>query len=311
MRTRLLLASILSVTPLLMGASPATEREAIKAQQGCYQVTFQYEETEAHQDNYTLAPPKKSQVVELIVVDEDNDDHIVLQHVLVTPPRIKHWKQVWRFEHETFDEHAGPNQWTQTTLDDDTKAGTWTQEVRGVADNPRYGCAAAWSLENEVVWTCQTWAPKPRRDKDRDDYNVLDRTNSHRIHDKGWIHEQRNTKIQVDANGITPIVTEVGNNTYDRIDDSACEQAAQWWSKRKTTWDAIQRAWDDTSEQYATYSVIPKRGVFPLWIRLFWLARKPLPERKHAKLQDKASRTIERHLIPSTVEQSEHRETDK
>ena len=294
--------SALIATPFLMGATPSvqTAQQAIKAQQGCYQVTFQYEEIEAHQADYTLAPPKTSQVVELITVDKDQSDHIVLQHILVTPPRIKHWKQIWRFEHGVFDQHSGPDSWNQTHLDSDEKMGTWTQEVRGVADNPRYGCAAAWSLENETVWTCQTWAPKPRRDKDREDYNVLDRTNTHRIHDKGWIHEQRNTKTQVTTNGVTPIVTEVGNNTYERIDDSECEKAALWWSKRKTTWDAIQHSWDDVSGQYERYTVTPQKGFFPLWIRLFWLARKPLPERKHQKLQRKASRTIEAHIVPST-----------
>ena len=87
----------------MMASSPITAQEAIKAQQGCYQVTFQYEEVEAHQPNHSLAAPKQSQVIELITVDEDKPNRIVMQHVLVTPPRIKHWKQVWQFEDGEFD----------------------------------------------------------------------------------------------------------------------------------------------------------------------------------------------------------------
>ncbi len=181
-------------------------------------------------------------------------------------------------------------------LDADDVAGKWTQEVRGVADNPRYGCAAPWMLDDAAFWTCKTWAPKPRRDKDRSDYNVLERTNTHRIHAKGWVHEQKNTKIMVSEQGVKPIVTEVGRNTYDRIMDTNCQKAAEWWAKRKSTWDVVQRAWDESAAQYETYQVHSKQGIMPLWIRLFWLARKPLPEKKHPKLQSRARRTIERHL---------------
>ena len=304
MRTLYETSGLLMISPILMAASLPEHRpaqDAIKSQQGCYQVTFQYEEVEAHQPNYALAAPKQSQVMELITVDEDSPNKIVMQHVLVTPPRIKHWKQIWRFEQGVFDQYAGPDIWKQTNLDDDEVEGTWTQEVRGVADNPRYGCAAPWLMAEEAVWTCETWAPKPRRDKDRADYNVLKRTNTHRIHNGGWVHEQKNTKIMVNKDGVTPIVTEVGRNTYDRINDADCQKAEQWWEKRKSTWNVVQRAWDESSKRHQTYKVHPKQGVFPLWIRLFWLARKPLPEDKHPKLQSRVQRTIDRHLVESSV----------
>lgn len=294
----------LSLAPLLLAATPApvtTAQEAIKAQKGCFEVTFQYEEVEAHQDGYILAPPKTSSVIELVTVEEDQPTRIVLQHILVTPPRIKHWKQIWQFEQPKFDEYTGENQWTERTLTDSDRSNEWTQVVRGVADNPRYGCSAPWSFDDETAWECQTWAAKPRRDKDREDYNVLNRTNTHRILTGGWIHEQRNTKIRVENNEVTPIVTEVGNNTYDRIDESECDEALQWWRERKTTWDAVQGAWDDVSSQYGSYTVNPKRGALPLWIRLFWIARRPLPEHKHSKLRTRATRIIERHTEPVTT----------
>ena len=292
----------LAVFPFIVGAKHpdvTTAQEAIKAQEGCFRVTFQYQEVEGHQPDYTLAEPKKSEVIELVTVEDEQADSIVLQHILVTPPRIKHWKQIWVYEKTEFDVYSGVNQWAVKTLSPEDVAGEWTQIVRGVADNPRYGCSAEWSLEDETAWSCQTWAPKPRRDQDREDYNILDRRNTHRIHTKGWVHEQRNTKIQVDASGVTRIVTEQGNNTYDRIDDSECAEAAEWWAKRKTTWDQVQRAWDDVSAGYSGYTVTPKKGLLPLWLELFWLARRPLPEKKHPKIYGKAARLIDRHVVSS------------
>ena len=295
----------LSSFVLLAANSPQfdTAQDAIKAQEGCFRVTFQYEEIEGHQPQYVLAPPKRSEVIELVTVDEDTADRIVLQHVLVTPPRIKHWKQIWDFERRTFDTYSALNQWTETTLSDDDVAGQWTQEVRGVADNPRYACSAEWTLA-DAEWSCETWAAKPRRDKDRLDYNILKRGNTHRIHADGWVHRQRNTKLMVSDGTAVPIVTEVGNNTYDKVDPAECSAALAWWKKRKTTWDPIQEAWDDVSGRYSTYTVHPKVGVAPLWIRLFWLARRPLPEHRHPKVKDRATRIIERHIVESSPKTS-------
>ena len=149
-----------------------------------------------------------------------------------------------------------------------------------------------------MAWTCETWAPKPRRDKKRDDYTVLRRTNTHRIHDEGWVHEQRNTKLWVDGGESQEVVTEIGNNTYDRIDEAECTKAAQWWERRSPTWDQVQRAWDDVTAPHAHYEVDARRGLFPLWLRLFWVARKAVPEHKQEKIYERAVRELERHIVP-------------
>lgn len=270
--------------------------DAILAQQGCFRVTFQYEELEAHQAGYELKPPTQSEVIELVTVDSASPTSIVLQHVLVTPPRIKHWKQLWRFEATEFDTYIRPDAWTRQRLSAEAVQGEWTQEVRGVADNPRYACSAAWELGDEPSWTCQTWAAKPRRDKDRDDYNILQRQNTHRIHKGGWVHEQRNTKIRLQQGVGTPVVTERGENTYDRIDPAACEDARLWWEKRRETWGAVQSAWDEVSARYETYQLDHGNGVIPLWVRLFWLARRPVAEARHEKIEARATRIIAKHL---------------
>ena len=280
-----------------------TAQEAIQAQTGCFEVTFQYEEVEAHQEGYTLAPPKRSQVFEWVTPAFESDDRIVLQHILVTPPMIKHWRQIWEYEGTSFHVYDGVDQWRRETLTEEQAAGAWVQVVDGVADNPRYGCSAPWQLGESASWTCETWAPKPRRDKDRDDYTVLNRTNTHRILDNGWVHEQRNTKLMVTGDMQTPIVTEKGYNTYIRVDDSECAKAVAWWPRRSSAWMHIQDAWTDVTGQYERFSVDPKRGVFPLWIRLFWLARKNEPPAslgqgitRHSKIYLRAVKILERHV---------------
>jgi len=100
------------------------------------------------------------------------------------------------------------------------------------------------------------------------------------------------------------VVTEVGHNTYDRIDDAQCEKTARWWLKRRATWDQVQRAWNDVSARHPSYEVTAKKGLFPLWIRLFWLARSPVAERKHERIYNRATRILERHLNP--VDSSGH-----
>ena len=279
-------------------AEPSAQ-EAIKAQEGCFEVTFQYEEVEAHQEGYTLAPPKSSTVFEWVTVESESPERIVLQHILVTPPMIKHWRQIWEYEGTSFQVYDGVNQWRQETLSEEEAAGRWVQVVDGVADNPRYGCSAPWQLGDDPHWSCATWAPKPRRDQGREDYTVLQRTNTHRLVENGWVHEQRNTKLLVNEHGETPIVTENGYNTYTRTDAAECAKAASWWPERSANWLAIQRAWTDVTAQYQHFAVEPRKGLFPLWIRLFWIARKPVSERRLERMYGRAYRIIDRHVQPA------------
>ena len=293
------------VSSLQASAPPAADIQSIMAQQGCYKVTFHYQETETLVDGIELQKPKRSEIIEWIAVTEQSDRHVALQHILVTPPRIKHWEQIWTYEKQRYDVHSGANQWTQKELSADRAAEAWVQEVRGVADNPRYACSAKWDHSDGSSWTCQTWAPKPRRDK-KQHYNVLLRTNTHRILDAGWVHEQQNTKLVIEQETVTPIINEYGNNTYERIDDAECAEAAEWWTKRQATWDQIQSAWIDVRAQHQTYSVDTMGGAFPLWIRLFWLARKPLPAKKHARLYNATRKLLSKKVRASTLQSAEY-----
>ena len=300
--------ALLLSSPLHASAPSDLDISAITAQQGCYNVAFNYRETESLVEGTELKEPKVSKIVEWIGVTEQSEKRVVLQHILVTPPRIKHWEQIWTYEKQSYDVHSGPNQWTRKTISPERAAGSWVQEVRGVADNPRYACSAKWDHSDGSSWICQTWAPKPRRDK-KQNYNVLLRTNTHRIHDTGWVHEQQNTKLVLDQAAVTPIINEIGNNTYDRIDDAECAEAAEWWTKRQSTWDQVQAAWTDVSAEHKTYTVDTMSGTFPLWVRLFWLAKNPLPAKKHARLYNATRKLLSKRIAASTLQTAEYDST--
>jgi len=269
---------------------------AIRAQAGCFDVTFDYEEVEAHQQGYTLKPSKTSHALEYVSVEEVSDVRVVLQHILVTPPMIKHWRQVWEYEQPEGLVYTGVNEWTHQRTDD--VAGQWRQTVTGVADNPRYSCIAEWTeVDGFPTWRCTTWAPKPRRDKDRDDYDVLERTNIHQIVAGGWHHDQRNTKLQLTDRGPERVVTEQGNNRYLRTDDVHCAEAATWWDEHRAAWTEIQGAWERAAEHHDTVRLDPRRGLTPLWVDLFWMARRgPTTPTALERLGRRAERVIARHL---------------
>ena len=117
----------------------------------------------------------------------------------------------------------------------------------------------------------------------------------------GWVHEQQNTKLVIDRETVTPIINEHGNNTYEQVDDAECAEAAEWWTKRQATWDQIQSAWIDVRAQHQTYSVDTMGGVFPLWMRLFWLA-KTLPAKEHARLYNATRKLLSKKLGQRTTE---------
>ena len=194
-------------------ANALTPQQAIKSQAGCYEVTFQYKETEALAAGYKLKKPKKSTVIEWIVVEEDQPNVISLQHVLVSgPAMIKHWRQIWRYEATELYHYQGNNTWEQKKYSPEDVQGKWAQLVYNVDDALRYECIANWTNTTEDnSWTCTTGAPLPRREKKRKDYSLLERTNIHRLTTDGWVHEQHNTKVKIENGTKTNISKEKGD----------------------------------------------------------------------------------------------------
>ncbi|MAA80420.1 MAG: hypothetical protein CL916_14285 [Deltaproteobacteria bacterium] len=278
-----------------------TPQEAIKAQLGCFEVTFQYKETEAIQEGYELKKPKKSTVIEWVTLEEDKEDYIVLQHVLVSGlAMIKHWRQVWKYEETTHYKYIGHDTWKKTKTNAEEVSGEWSQIVYNVDDGPRYECSALWNNTDEDFWKCTSDAPLPRREKKRSDYTILDRTNVHRITPEGWVHEQYNTKVKLDGNTRIPIAKEKGYNTYIRIPEENCQKAIDWWPKRKATWLVIQKAWEDIRAENTQLKFRKAVGT-PLWVRLFLLARDRVDSpKREQKVYTKARKVITKFMVQDT-----------
>ena len=113
----------------------------------------------------------------------------------------------------------------------------------------------------------------PRREfSKRSDYNVLDRRNRHIITADGWLHEQDNRKLIVNAQGVTEIAQEKGMDTYRKVDASRCAGARAEWNKTKNVWHVIQDMWAHVE---ADHPVLKLKGTVDgktLWERLFALA---------------------------------------
>ena len=251
-----------------------TSEEAILSMTGCFEVSFQYEEVEALQEGYVLAEPKKSSVIEWVTTTKNVENQISLQHVLVTGPMIRHWRQDWVFEPRELYPYVDVNTWKRELLFPSQVEGHWGQIVTNVDDSPRYGCQARWQEdEGSTFWTCTTFSPIPRRDSKREDYTLLERENTHRIIDNGWVHEQRNVKFSYVDGERQDLVVEQGYNTYMRIDDQACIEAIEWWPSQEVAWEGIIDAWSEIRSGTDTLMLKERYRGIPLWIRLFWTAR--------------------------------------
>ena len=71
---------VISVT-----AKKERDREAILKMAGCFAVDFHFEETIVLHPKYQLHPTHDEWSFEAVIIEEDADDVIRLQHVLETP----------------------------------------------------------------------------------------------------------------------------------------------------------------------------------------------------------------------------------
>lgn len=280
-------------------ALAAPNHEALLAQQGCFHVAFQYADTATLHPDYASPSNKRTEAVEWITVEDESDERVVLQHVLVSgPAMIKHWRQIWEWEGTHTYAYAGDETFVREKVPSDQVQGAWVQEVTNVDDAPRYACSAPWTQEGgRARWACSVDAPLPRREKkNRRNYDILHRTNIHQIEADGWSHIQRNTKVRLEDGKRVPVATEYGHNVYTRIDPTACEAAVDWWPRQRTAWRSIQEAWSHQLDQDAVH-VDEARGLVPLWVKLFVVARKAAKQGwEPEQTRRKADAILSRHV---------------
>lgn len=254
--------------------APTADKQAIRGHCGCFEVTYQFKETDALAPGYQLKAPKRVGGLEWVEVDGEGPNSLNLQHILVVPAgALKHWRQEWVYQPQYLFDFKGDGVWQKRRLSPEEAKGKWVQRVYEVDDSPRYEGLGPWiHTEGKPFWQSEAWSPLPRREfTTRSDYDVLVRHNRQRLTDVGWVHEQDNKKLKVEGTKETPLVLEKGLNTYRRVDDSRCERARVWWQENKGTWHVVQGVWQDLYHRSKRLHLLREKDGTPLWQRLFTL----------------------------------------
>ncbi|MFW6092674.1 MAG: DUF6607 family protein [Pseudomonadota bacterium] len=266
------------------------DRRAILAMAGGWRTTFDFIETIGFTPDYQPAPPYQSWATEYVYVIADEPEFISLQHVLAMrfvdddgnlsePMVVKHWRQDWRYEDATLHVYAGHDRWEEKRLPPEQVAGTWSQSVFQVDDSPRYQAVGRWRHRgSHATWTSdRTWRPLPRREFSvRDDYDALAGTNRVTITPDGWVHEEDNLKVVLDAQGRpdaqTPyLAREAGLNRYQRISGYDFSPADAYWQRTAPFWREVRRAWQqvfDRREAFTLRSRVDGEALFQVMFEL-------------------------------------------
>ena len=239
------------------------DRAAILAMAGDYRVSFDFMEVEVYGDSGTPSMPYRSWGTEQVLVLEDTQEKISLQHLMVMfyiddegveqgPMVVKHWRQDWFYEPERALEFIGESQWRNRAVSDDERQGKWLQVVYQVDDGPRYSMLGKWSHNASFsAWDgAVSWRPLPRRERTiRSDYQATAGTHRITIYPRGWVHTQDNQKVVLqgagELNETTPVVArEWGVSRYDRIVDFDFSAGESYWEKSAAYWSDVRSAWD-------------------------------------------------------------------
>jgi hypothetical protein len=264
------------------------DRRAILAMAGPYRTSFEFLETIGYSLDFERARPYQSWGTEYIYVVEDREDFISLQHIMVMfaagengelqgPFVQKHWRQDWQYQKPELLEYAGNNVWQHQTLDDSAVSGTWAQSVFQVDDSPRYEAIGKWQhYPNFSTWlSSTTWRPLPRRETTvRDDYQVLEGTNRHTILPNGWVQEEENYKVKLDAAGQRSheepyIAKELGVNRYERIIDFDFSAGDAYWQQTQPFWSDVRKVWQEYFAAAPQMTIVEEADGVPLFAVLF------------------------------------------
>ncbi|WP_291132171.1 DUF6607 family protein [Flavobacterium sp. UBA7682] len=230
------------------------DQKAIKSMCGCYEVQFNFTETFSYAKdtaNYKPSKTKHDSGLEWVELVENQENKIVLQHLLIVGATekdiVKHWRQDWLYENTELYSFFKDKTWKYKKFAPNDVKGQWTQKVYQVDDSPRYEGTASWVfVDGKSYWNNTTDAPLPRREHTkRDDYNVLKRRNIHEITSYGWLHEQDNDKIVRDDKGKDFLLAqEKGVDVYTKVDDSKCKAAQDYWKNNQLIWQKVRAKWD-------------------------------------------------------------------
>lgn len=274
MKTLLLIMFCLTLGTVHAQKKKKQDIEAIKAMCGCYDVSFNFAETFAAEEDYEFHKNYHSGALEYVLPVEETKDKIVLQHLLVIGDTmiIKHWRQDWVYENTDFHVFHKDNTWKYDPKTPEAVKGQWTQKVYQVDDSPRYEGSSSWvHVDGRSYWENTADAPLPRREfSKRSDYNVMERRNRHEITDYGWVHEQDNGKVVREGTDKV-IAREKGWNTYTKTEETKCQPAKDWWQEKQAYWNDVRKVWDELFAVKKTLEFEKKIDGMVLFMKLFAL----------------------------------------
>jgi len=174
---------------------------------GCFHVTYRFVENGKYDFEQTLFEGKP--IIEWIakVSSPSTENGTTLQH----------WGVLWN---NTSQQYEAQKHWSEEWVN--KGQGQWRQIVYSPSGARRYTCEGKFRF-NQLRCSALD-APKPMRDKNRKDYDRLDRENTFQLTPVGWVQSEKNIKKQ---NNGTQISNEVGWVEYRRVDEKKCEAAKQ------------------------------------------------------------------------------------
>jgi len=269
------------------------DRRAILAMGGPYRVSFDFLEVVRFDPQLKPDAPYQSWGTEYVFVSEDRPDFIALQHILVMrvqldegkvsePIIVRHWRQEWRYQPDSLLAYEGANTWTRRSLPAGERRGVWVQSVLQVDDSPRYAARGRWEHGDSFsTWLSEeTWRPLPRREFSvRKDYQVLAGTNRHTITANGWVQEENNLKVALDAAGkpraARPyLAREYGVARYERIKDYDFGPGERYFSRTEPFWNEVRAAWRELERRDGGFTLRAQSDQGQLFLPFFEYAEK-------------------------------------
>ncbi len=262
------------------------DRRAILAMAGPYRVSFDFLEVVRYDPSLKPDAPYQSWATEHVFVAEDRPGFIALQHILVMrmaldgggvsePAVVRHWRQEWRYEADSFLAYEGANTWARRAIPAAERAGAWTQSVLQVDDSPRYAARGRWRHEGGVsTWISdETWRPLPRREFSvRKDYSVLAGTNRHTITPSGWVQEENNQKMILEGRRF--LAREYGVVRYERIRDYDFSEGEKYFRLTEPFWAEVRAAWRELEQKRGRFNLRAQPDQGQLFIPFFDYAQK-------------------------------------
>ncbi|QSR86466.1 hypothetical protein EM20IM_08200 [Candidatus Methylacidiphilum infernorum] len=231
------------------------DRRAILSMVGNWRVSYRFKEIFSFHPSYILHPSYRIKGYEKVLLLEDKDRHISLQHLLVDPNGmvIKHWREDWDYEKLNSWSYEGNNRWESVVLDPALVKGCWVQMVWNVDDAPRYAGYGRWiHLKDYSEWTSSRLGrPLPRREQSRrSDYNLMESIMHQLVWQQGWIIQEENDKWVYNPSERFALAREIGVIIYEKEQKLDFSPADRYMQKTADFWQAVRSVWKNIFDEY-------------------------------------------------------------